>query len=376
MVLNAPLVWAEIDLQAIANNVQELRRITKPEARMMAAVKANAYGHGMVEVAKTVLQSGADELGVARIEEAVQLREAGIDAPILIFGKTPSSMNERLIEFDIRPTVFDAEAAESLSKTASSNGAKIKAHLKVDTGMGRLGILPEKERVNDVTCMAKLPGIEIEGIYTHFATADVMDKTYARKQFELFSKFLDQLDQSGIVIPIKHAANSAGVIDLPETHLDMVRPGISVYGLYPSEDVDKTQVSLQPAMELKARIIHLKRVPAGFKVSYGSTYETKADTAIATIPIGYGDGYSRLMSSRGEMLVRGQRAPVAGRVCMDLTMLDVGHIPDVKLEDEVVIFGKQGNNSIHVDEIASILNTINYEVVTTVTNRVPRIFVK
>jgi alanine racemase len=374
--LNTPLVWAEIDLQAIAHNVRELRRVTKPEARLMAAVKANAYGHGMVEVAKAVLQSGVDELGVARIEEAVQLREAGIDTPILIFGKTPSSMNERLIEFDLRPTVFDAETAEALSKTASSKGAKIKTHVKVDTGMGRLGIMPEKVRVNDVTRMAKLPGIEIEGIYTHFATADVTDKTYARKQFELFSKFLDQLDQSGIVIPIKHAANSAAVIDLPETHLDMVRPGISVYGLYPSEDVDKTQVSLQPAMELKARIIHLKRVPAGFKVSYGSTYETKADTAIATIPIGYGDGYSRLLSSRGEMLVRGQRAPVAGRVCMDLTMLDVGHIPDVKLEDEVVIFGKQGNNSIHVDEIASILNTINYEVVTTVANRVPRIFVK
>jgi len=374
--LNAPLVWAEVDLRAIAHNVRELRRVTKPEARMMTAVKANAYGHGLVEVAKAVLQNGADELGVARIEEAIQLREAGIDAPILIFGETPSSINERLIEFDLRPTVFHAEAAESLSKTASSDGAKIKVHLKVDTGMGRLGILPEKEMINDVTRMAKLPGIEIEGIYTHFATADFMDKTYARNQFDIFSKFLDQLDQSGVDIPIKHAANSAAVIDLPETHLDMVRPGISVYGLYPSEDVDKTRVSLQPAMELKARIIHLKKVPAGFKVSYGSTYETKTDTAIATIPVGYGDGYSRLLSSRGHMLVRGERAPIAGRVCMDLTMIDVGHISDIALGDEVVMFGRQGDAFISIDEIASTLSTINYEVVTTIASRVPRIFLR
>ena len=372
--MDAPLLWAEIDLQAIAHNVRELRRVTKPEARLMAAVKANAYGHGLVEVAKTVLQSGADELGVARIEEAVQLREAGIDAPILIFGKTPSSMNGLLVEFDLRPTVFSVETAEALSKTATSNGAKIKVHLKVDTGMGRLGILPEKEKIKDIARMANFQGIEIEGIYTHFATADFMDKTYARNQFDIFSEFLNQLRKAGIDVPVKHAANSAAVIDLPETHLDMVRPGISVYGLYPSEHVHKAHVPLQPAMELKARIIHLKRVPAGFKVSYGSTYETKTDTTIATIPIGYGDGYSRLLSSRGHMMIRGQRAPVAGRICMDLTMLDVGHIPDVALGDEVVIFGKQGNNSISIEEIASTLNTINYEVVTAVAARVPRIF--
>ncbi|MBW2181165.1 MAG: alanine racemase [Deltaproteobacteria bacterium] len=381
--MNAPLVWAEVDLRAIAHNVRELRRITKPEARLMAAVKANAYGHGMVEVAKAVLQNGADELGVARIEEAAQLREAGIDAPVLIFGHTPSSMNMSLIEFDLRPTVFAFEAAEALSKIAVSNEKKIKIHLKIDTGMGRLGILPaelsstkNKETLSDIIHIQKLPGIEIEGIYTHFATADFMDKTYARKQFDIFVDFLNQLQKSGIDAPVKHAANSAAVIDMPETHLNMVRTGISVYGLYPSDDVDKSRVSLQPAMELKARIVHLKRVPAGFKVSYGSTYETKAVTTIATVPVGYGDGYSRLLSSQGHMLVRGQRAPVAGRVCMDLTMIDLGHIPDAALGDEVVLFGRQGDASLSIDEIASTLNTINYEVVTTVASRVPRIFIR
>ena len=379
--MNAPLVWAEVDLQAIAHNTRELRRITKPEARLMSAVKANAYGHGMIEVANTVLQSGADELGVARIEEGIQLREAGIDAPVLIFGYTPSSMNEKLIEFNLRPTVFSYPVAEALSKIAVKNSKNIDIHLKIDTGMGRLGMLPDSisptkklEIINDAKKISKLPGIEIEGVYTHFATADILDKIYAKRQFDIFVEFLNQLHQEGIEVPVKHAANSAAVIDMPETHLDMVRAGIAVYGLYPSDEVDKSRISLKPAMEMKARIIHLKKVPSGFKVSYGSTYETTTGTTIATVPVGYGDGYNRLLSSRGSMLVSGQRAPVAGRVCMDLTMIDVGHIPDVSIEDEVVIFGRQGEVCISIDEIATLLQTINYEVVTTVAHRVPRIY--
>ena len=383
--MNAPLVWAEVDLKAVAHNVRELRRITKPGARLLAAVKANAYGHGIIEVAKTVLQSGADELGVARIEEGIQLREAGIDAPVLIFGHTPSFLNEKLIEFNLRPTVFSYETAKALSKVAVSNGGKIKIHLKVDTGMGRLGILPERMLSNSgigltenaihmTEAIVRLSGIEIEGVYTHFATADILDKTYAKRQFDVFLEFLSQLHQSGIEVPVKHSANSAAIIGMSETHLDMVRAGISVYGLYPSDEVDKNRVSLKPAMEMKARIVYLKKVPSGFKVSYGSTYETTTRTTIATVPVGYGDGYNRLLSSRGSMLVNGQRAPVTGRVCMDLTMLDVGHISDVSLEDEVVIFGRQGDNSIYIDEIASMLNTINYEVVTRIADRVPRMY--
>lgn len=347
----------------------------------MAAVKANAYGHGITGVAREVLRCGADELGVARIEEGIALREAGIDVPVLIFGHTPSELNEKLFQFDLRPTVFSIPAAEAISKTAVTLNDTIKIHLKIDTGMGRLGMLSEidaREKapavLNGIIQITKLPGIEIQGIYTHFATADSSDKTYANMQFKRFTEFLSHLDQKGIAIPLRHAANSAAIIDMPETHLNMVRAGISLYGLYPSDEVDKSRVTLQPAMEIKTRIIHLKKVPAGFKISYGSTYETVKDTVIATLPVGYGDGYNRLLSSQGHVLVRGRRAPVVGRVCMDLTMIDVGHIPDASLDDEVVLLGRQKDAFISADEIASLLNTINYEVVTSVAERVPRIY--
>ena len=376
-----PLTWAEIDLNAIAHNVHELRRITAPSARLMVAVKANAYGHGIIEVARQALKSGADALGVARVNEGVRLREAGIDAPILVFGYTPPSEAARLYEFDLIQTVYSYETARALSHTASSLDIKINIHLKVDTGMGRLGLLPDSRRavpadsaVEEVKSIAGLSGLKFEGIFTHFATADWFDKSYAEKQFQIFSNFLDQLHKAGLKFSVKHAANSGAIIDMPQTHLDMVRAGIAVYGLYPSDEIDKSRIKLLPAMSLKARIIHLKKVSAGFMVSYGITHETKKPTIIATIPVGYGDGFSRLMSSNGHVLVHGQKAPIIGRVCMDLTMLDVGHIPEVEIEDEVVVFGHQGNASITADEIARSINTINYEVVTKISSRVPRIY--
>lgn len=379
--LDSPLTWAEIDLNAIAHNVRELRRITNPKASLMIAVKANAYGHGIIEIARQALQSGADTLGVARISEGVQLRKAGINAPVLIFGYTPPSEAAKLHEFDLIQTVFSYETAKALSDTAYSSGVKINIHLKVDTGMGRLGLLPDSRRaapadsaVEEVKSIAELSGLKLEGIFTHFATADWSDKSYAEKQFEIFSNFLDQLHKAGLEFSLKHAANSGAIIDMPQTHLDMVRAGISVYGLYPSDEIDKSRIKLLPAMSLKAKIIHLKKVPAGFMVSYGITHKTKKPTTIATIPVGYGDGFSRLMSSNGYMLVHGQKAPIIGRVCMDLTMLDVGHIPEVEIEDEVVVFGHQGNASITADEIAKSINTISYEVVTKISSRVPRIY--
>ncbi len=384
--LDFPLIWAEVDRKAIAHNVRELRRVTHPSARLMAVVKANAYGHGMIEVAKTALQNGACFLGVARLGEGIQLRNAGIDAPILILGHTQSVFAEKLLEFDLTQTVFSLRTAEALSRVAASHGKKIKIHLKVDSGMGRLGISSngfgtparggdfKNDAIHEANAIGCLGGLELEGVFTHFATADSLDKSYAVKQFERFMDFLNRLRLTGLEIPIKHAANSAAIIDMPETHLDMVRGGISLYGLYPSDEVNKNRVELKPAMELKSRVIHLKKVPAGFKISYGMTYETPKSTTVATVPVGYADGYNRRLSSRGQMLVGGQRAPVVGRICMDLTMLDVGHIPDVRLEDEVVIFGKQGNLTITVDEIAAILETINYEVVSTVTDRVPRFY--
>lgn len=384
--MESPLVWAEVDLEAIAHNVRELRRITNPKARLMAVVKANAYGHGVIEVTRKALENGADSMGVARIEEGIELRKAGFNESVLIFGYTPPVLAHKLIEFDLTQTVWSYKTAQVLSDIAVSFNKQIKTHLKVDTGMGRLGLLPncsqppateQKLTINairEVESIASLAGLELEGVYTHFATADSTDKTYAGKQLEIFLDFLNELRRAGMNPPLCHAANSAAIIDMPETHLDMVRAGIAIYGLYPSDEVKKRRIALKPAMTLKAKVVYLKKVPPGFKVSYGITYETKKSTTIASVPVGYADGYNRLLSSRGHMLVRGRRAPIVGRVCMDHTMLDVGHIPDVNLEDEVVIFGRQVDESITVDEIAASLNTINYEIVSALTARVPIIY--
>ena len=385
--MDTSLVKAEIDLKALAHNFKELRRITHPDARLMGVVKANGYGHGAIEVARCALQNGAAVLGVARIEEAIRIREAGIEVPILIFGYTLPELATDILKYDLTQTVYTYASAQALSRTATSLKKKIKIHIKIDTGMGRLGLLPQNFRENhsgainadavkECLAIAGLDGLELEGIFTHFATADSADKAYAEDQLDLFMNFLNRLRQAGLEPSVRHAANSAALIDMPRSHLDMVRPGIASYGLYPSDEVDKKHVSLKSAMALKARIIHLKKVPAGFKVSYGSTHETSKATTIATIPVGYADGLNRLLSSTGQMLVHGKRAPIIGRVCMDLTMLDVGHIDNVQIGDEVVIFGQQGSDAITVDEIASTLNTINYEIVSTITARVPRIYLK
>lgn len=376
--MDSPLVWAEVDLKAIAHNIRELRRITNPKARFMAIVKANAYGHGMIEVARQSLENGAEALGVGNIEEGIQLRKASIDAPVLIFGYTSPVHVKKLIELDLTQTVYSYETSRALSEAVAAYGKKIKVHIKVDTGMGRLGLLRgiKDNSLSEVESISRLPMLELEGIYTHFATADKSDRSYAGKQFEIFMDFLNQLRIAGLEIPVTHAANSAAIINMPETHLDMVRAGISIYGLYTSKEVDRSIIKLKPAMELKTKIIHLKKVPAGFKVSYGTTYETEKPTTIATVSIGYADGLSRLLSSKGRMLVCGQSAPIVGRVCMDMTMLDVGKIPEIAIGDEVLVFGKQGNASISVDEIASTINTINYEVVSTIMERVPRIYLR
>ncbi|MEA1900871.1 MAG: alanine racemase [Thermodesulfobacteriota bacterium] len=376
--MDSPLVWAEVDLKAIAHNIRELRRITNPKARFMAIVKANAYGHGIIEVARQSLENGAEALGVANIEEGIQLRKAGINAPVLIFGYASPVHAKKLIEFDLTQTVYSYEISRALSEAVAAYGKKIKVHIKVDTGMGRLGLLREitDSSVSEVESISRLPMLELEGIYTHFATADKSDRSYAGKQFEIFMDFLNLLRIAGLEIPITHAANSAAIINMPETHLDMVRAGISIYGLYTSEEMDRSIIKLKPAMELKTRIIHLKKVPAGFKVSYGTTYETEKPTTIATVSIGYADGLNRLLSSKGRMLVCGHSAPIVGRICMDLTMLDVGNIPEIAIGEEVVVFGRQGNALISVDEIASTINTINYEVVSTIMERVPRIYLR
>jgi alanine racemase len=386
--LEKHLTWAEVDLNAYAHNITELRRITRKNARLMAVVKADGYGHGAIEVAGEALKNGAEYLGVARINEAVQLRTAGLDAPILIFGYTPADYSDTLIKYDLAQTVYSLKAARALSERAQQKGAKVSVHIKADSGMGRLGLLlnapdrvnpsnhPLQKAVQEVESISRLSGLLVEGLFTHFATADSADKAYANQQLAVFMDLIDRLDREGLAPPIKHAANSGALIDLPESHLDMVRPGIATYGLYPSDEVNKGDVSLKPVMALKSRIIQLKKVPAGFNISYGITYQTDKTTTIATVPVGYADGFNRLLSNRGHMLVHDQKVPIVGRVCMDLTMLDVGSVSDVAVEDEVVVFGQQANESITADEIASRLNTINYEIVSTITARVPRVYLK
>lgn len=379
------LTWAQIDLSAIAHNVRELRRITEPRALLMIAVKANAYGHGAVRVARTGLENGVDQLGVARIEEGIELRRAGIRAPILVFGYTPACLAPVLADHELTASVFSLRGA-ALLDAAMPRNRRLAVHLKVDTGMGRMGLLPEKRRcaaegvnsgpgaVEEVLGIAALKNLRLEGLWTHFAASDEADKSYTRQQLRLFEELIQSLENKGLNVALRHAANSGAIIDMPESHLDMVRAGISVYGLYPSRDVDMNKIRLRPALTLKARITHVKRVPAGTRISYGGTWQSSRPTTIATVPVGYGDGYSRSLSNRGQMLVHGMRAPIVGRVCMDLTMLDVGHIDNVRVGDEVVLIGRQGDEVITADEIAGQLNTINYEVVTALMHRVPRIY--
>jgi alanine racemase len=381
-----PLIWAEVDLNAIANNARELRRRTRPQAKLMAIVKANGYGHGAAEVGRTALANGAEWLGVARLPEAVALREAGLAAPILVFGYTPPADAARLIDYDLRQSVYSLDAARAYSAVAEARGRRIRVHLKVDTGMGRLGMVPAAPGgqnlghavdggfIREASDLARLPGLEMEGIFTHFAASDSADRSYARRQLALFIDVVSALRANGIEFELRHAANSAAVIAMPESHLDLVRPGIALYGLRPSAEVDLSGIFLKPAMTLKTRIVHLKPVPAGTCISYGMTYRTPHPTVIATVPAGYADGYRRQFSSNGEMIVHGHRVPVIGRVCMDLTMLDVGAVPEVRVEDEVVIFGRQGAEFISADDLAHALGTINYEIVCDVTARVPRVY--
>lgn len=377
----SPLIRADIDLSAIAHNVTALKQIIGTEVRLLVAVKANAYGHGAEQVARTALANGASDLGVARIEEGLALRAAGVEAPILIFGYTHAEAASDLLANALIPSVHSFENARTLAAAAQARGRELAVHIKLDTGMGRMGIpcgAGALEAIDhaaeEVTRIARLEGLRLEGLYTHFATADHSDKTYAGHQFRIYTRLLDRLVAAGQAVGLRHAANSGAIIDMPETHLDMVRAGISIYGLYASGEVDRHRIALKPALSLKAHIIHLKQVPAETCISYGCTYKTPAPAIIATVPVGYADGYSRALSNRGTMLVGGRRVPIVGRVCMDLTMVDVTAVPGVSVGDEVVLIGRQGGEEISADEVAETLGTINYEVVSALTGRVERIF--
>lgn len=339
----------------------------------MAVVKADAYGHGVLPVARATIEAGADRLAVALPEEGAELREAGFKVPIQVFGEILPPQASLFIDYDLIPTISKIETAQKINELARKKDIIKKVHLIIDTGMGRIGVFPDKalEFVEKVRILSNL---KIEGLMTHFSKADERDKEYTRQQWDKFNFVIQKLEEEGIKIPIKQAANSATIIDLPDMKLDMVRPGIMTYGLRPSHEVDQ-DFPLKPALSWKAKIVYLKDVPAGYGISYGATYITQKHTKIATIPLGYADGFSRHLSNKGEVLIGGKRAPVTGRVCMDQFMVDVTHIPGVKVGDEVVLIGKQGSEEITATEIADKIGTINYEITCAISKRVPRIYI-
>jgi alanine racemase len=363
---------AVIDLSAVADSIRGIGSLVGPRVRIMAVVKADGYGHGAVRVARTALAHGATYLGVAYAQEAVEIREAGIGAPILILGAAPPEAVEPVTRYDLAQSVCDTETPRALSALASTDHPA-RVHVKVDTGMGRIGLSPA-DTPGYIAFLQKLPNLTIEGIFTHFPKSDEADPGFTNKQIEEFDGLLRALSARGIEIPIRHMANSGGVLAFPASYLNLVRPGIMIYGLYPSKEV-KRSIPLRPAMSLVTRIRFLKRVPAGTPISYGGTYVTESETTVATLPIGYADGYRRLLSNNYDVLVRGVRAPVIGRVCMDMTMIDMTHVPSAAVGDEVVLMGSQGDQEISIDNMAERLSTINYEITCLVGKRVPRVYI-
>ncbi len=365
--------WAEIDLDAIAHNVRELSRLA-PGARFMAVVKADGYGHGAAEVARAALKAGASWLGVATVEEGVALRRAGIKAPVLVLGYISPMQASAVLLHGLRPTVFHADLAEALSRKAASLGRTVPVHLKVDTGMTRVGVRPH-EAVPFAQMLTALPNLELEGVFTHLATADEPTNPYASEQLARFDQVLAALKQAGIEPRIRHAANSAALMLLPQAHYDLVRAGIALYGQPPDPQVE-WPASLRPALAWRTRVGMVKWVEPDTPISYGCTYRTRGRERIASLPVGYADGLSRLLSNRGEVLIHGRRCPIVGRICMDQTMVRVPDDLDVKVGDEVVLIGEQGVERITASDLAQTIGTINYEIVCSIGKRVPRLYRK
>ena len=366
--------WAEISLSAIGHNIEEVRKRLAPGVRLLAVIKADAYGHGAVRVGK-YLEDRVDYFAVATLEEALELRENGIRLPILILGYTSPSQYEDLVAFDITQTIYSRETAELLNREAANQGKRAGIHIALDTGMTRIGFQVTEEDADVIAAIGRLPHLKMEGLFTHFACADQKDKTYCSGQLEKFNRMVRMLEERKVEIPLKHVCNSAGIMEFDDFRYDMVRSGIVTYGLYPSEEVRKERLDLIPALEWKSRVIHVKEVGNGLGVSYGATYVThEGRTRIATVSAGYADGYPRALSSKGRVLIHGQYAPILGRVCMDQFMVDVSGIPDVRVEDVVTLVGRDGENSISIEEIADPAARFNYEMACGISRRVTRVY--
>lgn len=368
-------VWLEINLDNIANNVKEIRRIVGDKTMIMASTKANAYGHGAIELAKCFIENGVNRLAVSIIQEGIELRKANIEAPILILSFTPMYQMDKIIEFNLIQTIYNYNDAVHLSNLASKKGKMAKIHIKIDTGMGRIGFLPNEETIERIIEISRLPYLEIEGIYSHFSRGDEFDKSFTHLQFDRFKWVINRLTDEGINLPIQHISNSGAILDLPEYNLDMIRPGIILYGYYPSDEVNKHIIDIKPALTLKAKISNIKKVPINTGISYGQTFFTSRESVIATIPIGYADGYSRMLSGKTFVYVNGWKVPVVGRICMDQMMIDVTDIDEVNIGDEVILFGYENGYPL-IDELASLLGTVNYEFLCMMSRRIPRVYIR
>ena len=361
--------WAEIDLDAIRANIRALMAILSPGARFMAVVKADAYGHGAVEVARAAVEAGAWGVGVATAEEGVLLRRAGLTAPVLLLGPTPPGEAATAVEHDLAVAVFQAEVARALSEAAGRAGRRARIHLKIDTGMGRIGVAP-RDAVALARSLQALSHVAVEGCFTHLATADDVDLAPAQAQLAAFRSVLSELDRAGVAVGMRHAANSAAVLALPDSHFDLVRCGIAVYGVAPAPHL-RGRVHLRPAMRLRARVVHTKDVDAGTPIGYGHMYRTQRPATIATVPVGYADGYPRLAGQSGQVVITGHRLPIAGRISMDQLTVDAGDTP-IKIGDEVELWGE----GLPVEDVAEAAQTISYEVLAGVSVRVPRVFME
>ena len=369
-------VYATVNLDAVASNMRSMRDNLPASTLIMGSVKADGYGHGSVPVAKTI-EPYVFGYAVATIDEGIILRRHGINKTILILGVTHESRYEDLLRYDIRTAMFQYEKAKKLSDLALKQGKKAVVHLALDTGMSRIGMKADREHAKEAAAIAALEGIEVEGLFTHFARADETDKSAYEEQYRRYKEFLGYLKELGVKIPIRHCSNSAGIVEsLESNHMDMVRAGIAIYGMYPSDEVDHNSVKLTPAMEIKSCITYIKEIEAGTAVSYGGTFVADHTMKVATIPVGYGDGYVRSLSGQGDVLIHGKRAAILGRICMDQFMVDVTDIPDVQEDDEVTLLGSDGAECITMEELAEKSGGFHYEMICDIGKRIPRVYLK
>ena len=368
-------VYAKIDLDAIAYNMEQMKQNIRPETKVMAVIKADGYGHGAVQIAEMMERwNYIWGFAVATLDEAVVLRTEGIQKPILVLGCVFPDQYMEMLKHEIRMNIYTEEMAESISRMAAREGKTAYMHIKLDTGMSRLGFGINEQSAETIKRISKMPNVNMEGIFTHFTKADEKDKSFTKKQIQEFVWMTERLKEKNVRFTYEHCSNSAGIIDVPEANFDIVRAGISTYGLYPSEEVDKTNVKLKPALALKSHVAFVKEIERGTPVSYGGTFVAKEKMKIATIPVGYADGYPRSLSNKGYVLIRGKKAPILGRVCMDQFMVDVTQIEGVSFGDKVTMIGKDGNEILPVEVLSELSGRFNYEFVCDLGKRIPRVF--